>query len=118
MAFEMAGRGAFKEGIPKCKPVLLEPVMQVDVECPDEHLGDVIGDLNSRRGTVGEFGERPGGLRTISAQVPLAEMFNYIGTLRSITKGRGSYNMSLSSYEPVPNHIQQQMANKLSAQPA
>ena len=119
MAFEIAARGAFREGMAKCGPKLLEPVMQVDVICPEESMGDVIGDLNSRRGQIGELGDKPGGLKTVKCFVPLAEMFNYVSKLRGMTKGRANYSMKLARYEPVPMNIQTEMAaakgNKQSA---
>ena len=109
MAFEIAAKAAFKEGIPKCAPKLLEPMMQVDVICPEESMGDVIGDLNSRRGQIGELGDKPGGLKTVMCFVPLAEMFNYVSKLRGMTKGRANYSMKLARYEPVPMNIQQEL---------
>ena len=112
MAFEVAARGAFREGMAKCSPKLLEPVMQVDVVTPEESMGDVIGDLNSRRGQVGELGDKPGGLKTVKAFVPLAEMFNYVSKLRGMTKGRANYSMVLARYEPVPMNIQKEMQEK------
>ena len=83
--------------------------MQVDVITPEESMGDVIGDLNSRRGQVGELGEKPGGLKTVKAFVPLAEMFNYVSKLRGMTKGRANYSMKLARYEPVPMNIQKEL---------
>ena len=112
MAFELAAKGAFREGISKCAPKLLEPVMQVDVITPEESMGDVIGDLNSRRGAVNELGDKPGGLKTVKAFVPLAEMFNYVSKLRGMTKGRANYSMKLARYEPVPTTIQNALAAK------
>jgi len=112
MAFELAAKGAFREGIAKCAPKLLEPVMQVDVITPEESMGDVIGDLNSRRGAVNELGDKPGGLKTVKAFVPLAEMFNYVSKLRGMTKGRANYSMKLARYEPVPQTIQNALAAK------
>ena len=109
MAFEIAAKGAFREGMSKCGPKLLEPVMEVDVITPEESMGDVIGDLNSRRGQVGELGEKPGGLKTVKAFVPLAEMFNYVSKLRGMTKGRANYSMKLARYEPVPMNIQKEL---------
>ena len=109
MAFEIAARGAFREGMAKCGPKLLEPVMQVDVICPEESMGDVIGDLNSRRGQIGELGDKPGGLKTVKCFVPLAEMFNYVSKLRGMTKGRANYSMKLARYEPVPMNIQKEL---------
>jgi elongation factor G len=115
MAFEVAARGAFREGIAKCAPKLLEPVMQVDVVTPEESMGDVIGDLNSRRGQVGELGDKPGGLKTVKAFVPLAEMFNYVSKLRGMTKGRASYTMVLDQYSPVPPNLQQELVKERAA---
>jgi len=112
MAFELAAKGAFREGISKCAPKLLEPVMQVDVITPEESMGDVIGDLNSRRGAVNELGDKPGGLKTVKAFVPLAEMFNYVSKLRGMTKGRANYSMKLARYEPVPMAIQTALSAK------
>ena len=106
LAFEIAAKAAFREGIPKCQPRLLEPMMKVDVIMPLDNMGDVIGDLNSRRGAVGTLGDKPGGLKTVQAIVPLAEMFQYVSRLRGMTKGRASYSMNLERYEPVPTHIQ------------
>jgi elongation factor G len=115
MAFEIAARGAFREGMAKCGPKLLEPVMQVDVICPEESMGDVIGDLNSRRGQIGELGDKPGGLKTVKCFVPLAEMFNYVSKLRGMTKGRANYSMKLARYEPVPMNIQKELAESRGA---
>jgi len=112
LSFELAARGAFREGIPKAKPKLLEPMMQVDVITPEEHIGDVIGDLNSRRGQIGEMGDKPGGLRSVNAIVPLAEMFSYVSKLRGMTKGRASYSMQLKGYSPVPQAIQEELSAK------
>ncbi|KAK6137693.1 hypothetical protein DH2020_028619 [Rehmannia glutinosa] len=87
LAFQLAARGAFREGIRKAGPQMLEPIMKVEVVTPEEHLGDVIGDLNSRRGQINNFGDKPGGLKVVDALVPLAEMFQYVSTLRGMTKG-------------------------------
>lgn len=85
---------------------------------PEEHMGDVIGDLNSRRGMVGELGDKPGGLKVITASVPLSEMFQYVSTLRGTTKGRGTYTMSLDKYDVVPPSIQTEIVEKFSPQNA
>jgi elongation factor G len=85
----------------------------VDVQTPEEFLGDVIGDINSRRGTIGELGER-GNFRTVSAAVPLANMFQYVSTLRSLSKGRAQYSMELSSYDFVPPNVEKELAAKFS----
>ncbi|XP_045792467.1 elongation factor G-2, chloroplastic [Trifolium pratense] len=112
LAFQLAARGAFREGMRKAGPRMLEPIMKVEVVTPEEHLGDVIGDLNSRRGQINSFGDKPGGLKVVDAQVPLAEMFQYVSTLRGMTKGRASYSMQLAMFDVVPQHIQNQLATK------
>ncbi|KAJ6795281.1 elongation factor G-1, chloroplastic [Iris pallida] len=112
LAFQLAARGAFREGMRKAAPRLLEPIMKVEVVTPEEHLGDVIGDLNSRRGQINNFGDKPGGLKVVDALVPLAEMFQYVSTLRGMTKGRASYTMQLAKFDVVPQHIQNQLSSK------
>ncbi|RVX15634.1 Elongation factor G-1, chloroplastic [Vitis vinifera] len=112
LAFQLAARGAFREGMRKAAPKMLEPIMKVEVVTPEEHLGDVIGDLNSRRGQINSFGDKPGGLKVVDALVPLAEMFQYVSTLRGMTKGRASYTMQLAKFEVVPQHIQNELAAK------
>lgn len=108
MAFEIAGRAATREGLRKAKARLMEPLMQVDVSTPEEYMGDILGDINSRRGLVGELGER-GNVKTISAQVPLANMFQYVSTLRSMSKGRANYSMKLANYDFVPPNIEDEL---------
>ena len=81
-------------------------------------MGDVIGDLNSRRGQIGELGDKPGGLKTVKCFVPLAEMFNYVSKLRGMTKGRANYSMKLARYEPVPMNIQKEMSEKKASKAA
>jgi len=108
MAFEIAGRAAAREGLRKAGARLMEPMMQVDVTTPEDYMGDILGDINSRRGLVGELGDR-GNVKTISAQVPLANMFQYVSTLRSMSKGRATYSMKLSSYEMVPSNVEQEL---------
>merc|ERR1712151_1438606 len=105
MAFEIAGRACAREGLRKAKARLMEPLMQVDVTSPEEYMGDILGDVNSRRGQVGDLGER-GNVKTISAQVPLANMFQYVSTLRSMSKGRANYSMKLANYDFVPPSIE------------
>jgi elongation factor G len=112
LAFQLAARGAFREGIAKAGPKLLEPVMKVEVITPEDHLGDVIGDLNSRRGQVSAFGDKPGGMKVVNAEVPLAEMFQYVSKLRGMSKGRAQYTMQLAKFDTVPQHIQNEIANK------
>ena len=111
LAFEIAAKGATREGLRRCKARLKEPIMRVDVQTPEEFLGDVIGDISSRRGSIVELGER-GHLRTVQAMVPLANMFQYVSTLRSMSKGRASYSMELSSYEFVPPNIEKEIIAK------
>jgi elongation factor G len=111
MAFKIAGSMAFKEGCKKADPVLLEPIMRVDVTVPEEYMGDVMGDLNSRRGRI-EGMEARHGMQVIRAHVPLAEMFGYATTLRSRTQGRGTFVMQFSHYEEVPRNIQEQILKK------
>jgi elongation factor G len=104
MAFKIAGSMAFKEAAKKAKPVLLEPIMSIEVVTPEEYLGDVIGDLNSRRGKVLNI-ERRGNVQVIKAQAPLAEMFGYATDLRSKTQGRATYTMQFSHYNEVPKGV-------------
>merc|ERR1712232_938706 len=108
MAFEIAGRAATREGLRKAKARLMEPLMKVDVTTPEEYMGDVLGDINSRRGQVGDLGER-GNTKTISALVPLANMFQYVSTLRSMSKGRANYSMKLADYDFVPQAVEEEL---------
>ncbi|NLJ98085.1 MAG: elongation factor G [Tissierellia bacterium] len=108
MAFKIAGSMAFKEAMAKAKPVLLEPVMKVEVIVPEEYMGDVIGDINSRRGRI-EGMEPRSGVQVINSFVPLAEMFGYATDLRSNTQGRAVYSMQFDHYEPVPNSIAEKL---------
>ncbi|NLZ98150.1 MAG: elongation factor G, partial [Micrococcus sp.] len=111
MAFKLAGSQVFKEGIKRAKPVLLEPVMSVEVRTPEEYMGDVIGDLNSRRGTI-ESMEDAAGVKVIKSKVPLSEMFGYIGDLRSRTQGRAVYTMTFDSYGEVPGSVSEEIIQK------
>ena len=104
MAFKIAGSMAFKEGARKADPVLLEPIMKVEIEMPDEYLGDVLGNINRRRGLV-QGTEINNGLQVINAQIPLSEMFGYATDLRGLTQGRGTFNMEFSHYAEVPKNI-------------
>lgn len=108
VAFEIAAKGAFRQSMPKAGPQLLEPIMHVDVFTPDDHVGDVIGDLNRRRGMIKD--QEPGttGVR-IKADVPLSEMFGYIGHLRTITSGRGQFSMEFSHYMPCPAQVTEEV---------
>lgn len=106
MAFRIAASMAFKDGCRKADPVLLEPIMKTDVVVPEEYMGDVMGDLNARRGRI-EGIETRAGSQVITAYVPLAEMFGYATGLRSKTQGRGTFTMQFSHYEEVPKNIQE-----------
>ena len=108
MAFHIAGSMAFKEAMQKAAPILLEPIMKVEVTMPEEYMGDVIGDINSRRGRI-EGMEDIGGGKMVKAYVPLAEMFGYSTDLRSKTQGRGNYSMFFEKYEPVPKNVQEKV---------
>ena len=112
MAFEIAARAAFREGMQKAAPVLLEPVMKVEVVTPDEYMGDVIGDLKSRRGNVTSMDQR-GNARVITGLVPLANMFGYVNTLRSMSQGRAQFTMHFEQYEPVPQAVADEVRAKL-----
>jgi len=112
LAFEIAARAAFREGIAKANPVLLEPMMKVEVVTPEEYMGDVIGDLNSRRGQVQEMTTR-GNANVINAMVPLANMFGYVNNLRSLTQGRANYSMQFDHYEQVPSNVAEEVRAKL-----
>ena len=98
----------FKEAMQKASPVLLEPIMKVEVTMPEEYMGDVIGDINSRRGRI-EGMDDIGGGKLVKAYVPLAEMFGYSTDLRSKTQGRGNYSMFFEKYEPVPKNVQEKV---------
>jgi elongation factor G len=112
LAFEIAARAAFREGMAKASPVLLEPMMKVEVITPEEYMGDVIGDLNSRRGQVQEMTTR-GNANVINGMVPLANMFGYVNNLRSLTQGRANYSMQFDHYEQVPSNVVDEVKAKL-----
>ncbi|HHZ82758.1 MAG TPA: elongation factor G, partial [Nitrospirales bacterium] len=104
MSFKMAGSLAFKDAMTRAKPTLLEPIMNVEISSPSEFAGDLMGDLNSRRGRIGGMEPR-GAMTAIKAQVPIAEMLTYEQQLTSATGGRGAYQMEFSHYEEVPAHL-------------
>jgi elongation factor G len=108
IAFEIAAKSAYRQSMPKAGPQILEPIMKVDVFTPDNHVGDVIGDLNRRRGMIGEQSSNPMGVR-IKAQVPLSEMFGYIGDLRTMTSGRGQFSMEFDHYAPCPKNVAEEV---------
>jgi elongation factor G len=114
MAFKIAGSMAVKEAARMANPVLLEPVMEVEVVSPSDFLGDVIGDLSARRGKIGGMTQR-GDAQVVAADVPLAEMFGYSTTLRSMTQGRAVYTMQFDHYEEVPKNIAEQIISKAKA---
>jgi elongation factor G len=112
IAFEIAAKGAFRQSIAKAKPQLLEPIMKVDVFSPDDNVGDVIGDLNRRRGMIKDQNAGVTGVR-IKADVPLSEMFGYIGTLRTMTSGRGQFSMEFSHYSACPNSVSEKVVTQV-----
>jgi elongation factor G len=111
MAFKIAGSQVLKEGVKRANPVLLEPLMAVEVRTPEEYMGDVIGDLNSRRGMIQSM-EDASGVKVVRANVPLSEMFGYIGDLRSKTQGRAVYSMQFDSYSEVPKAVADEIIQK------
>jgi len=114
MAFKIAGSMAFKEGAKKARPVLLEPVMKVEVVTPEDYMGDVMGDLNRRRGLVQGMEDGPSG-KVVRAEVPLGEMFGYATDLRSMTQGRATYTMEFAKYNEAPASIAEQVISKTTA---
>ena len=108
IAFEIAARAAYRQSLPKAKPQILEPIMAVDVFTPDDHMGDVIGDLNRRRGIIKSQETGPMGVR-VKADVPLSEMFGYIGDLRTMTSGRGQFSMVFDHYFPCPANVAEEV---------
>jgi elongation factor G len=115
MAFKIAGTMGFKEAVRKANPVLLEPIMAVEVVTPEDYMGDVIGDLNSRRGKVGKMEQR-GNMQVVSAEVPLSEMFGYSTDLRSKTQGRATYTMQFHSYQQTPRNVQEEIVARVTGQ--
>ena len=114
MAFKIAGSMGFKEGVSKANPVLLEPMMKVEVETPEDYMGDVMGDLNRRRGMVQGMEDAIGGTKIIKAEVPLAEMFGYATQLRSMSQGRATYTMEFAKYSEAPNSVAEAVIKKAS----
>ncbi|KKR18258.1 MAG: Elongation factor G, partial [Parcubacteria group bacterium GW2011_GWE2_39_37] len=110
-AFKIAGSMAFQDAVRRAKPVILEPMMKVGVITPEQFMGDVIGDLNSKRGQIEEMTDR-GQVKFITAKVPLASMFGYSTSLRSMTQGRASYSMEFSHYADVPNNVAEEIIGK------
>ncbi len=117
MAFKIAGSMAFKEAARKANPVLLEPIMDVEVVTPDDYMGDVMGDLSSRRGKIEGMSQR-NDAQVIKSTVPLSEMFGYATTLRSMTQGRAIYSMQFAHYDEAPKSIQEQIIEKVKGKEA
>jgi len=111
-AFKMAGSIAFKEGMRKATPVLLEPMMAVEVETPEDFMGNVVGDLSSRRGMIQGMEDQVGGIKVVKAEVPLAEMFGYSTTLRSMSQGRATYTMEFKHYSEAPKSVADAIINR------
>ncbi|MBN2584319.1 MAG: elongation factor G [Planctomycetes bacterium] len=116
IAFKIAGRNAFKDAVSKAKPVLLEPIVNLEIVIPSSFMGDITGDLNSRRGRIVGMDAAPGNMQVIKASAPLAEVATYNTQLRSITGGQGSYSMEFSHYEQVPGNVQKQIVDAYAAQ--
>jgi len=112
LAFNLAGVIAVKEGIPKARPVILEPVMKVEVSMPEEFMGDIIGDLSARRGRIDAMEDIPGGAKLVRAYVPLSNLFGYTNDIRSLSQGRAASTMELAEYEEVPPNVQQEIIEK------
>jgi elongation factor G len=112
LAFEIAARAAFREGLQKAGPQMLEPIMKVEVETPEDYMGDIIGDLNSRRGQINGMEQLGSNARTITAMVPLSNMFGYASTLRSLSQGRSTFTMVFDHYDPVPQNILESIKKK------
>ena len=111
-AFRMAASMAFKEGMKKAQPTLLEPMMSVEVETPEDYMGNIMGDLSGRRGIVQGMDDLPGGMKAIKAEVPLAEMFGYATTVRSLSQGRATYSMEFKHYAEAPKNVAEAVINK------
>jgi elongation factor G len=112
IAFETAAKGGYRQSIPKASPQLMEPIMKVDVFVPEDHVGDVIGDLNRRRGMIKAQEAAASGVR-VKANVPLSEMFGYIGDLRTMTSGRGQFSMEFEHYLPCPKNVSEQVIKEV-----
>jgi elongation factor G len=112
MAFKIAGSMSYKEAARKAKPVLLEPIMSVEVVTPDDYMGEVMGDLSARRGKLGGMEQR-GNTQVIRAHVPLLEMFGYSTDLRSRTQGRATYTMQFDSYQQMPGNVQEEIVARV-----
>ena len=112
LSFKMAGSIAFRKGFLAANPVLLEPMMKVEVETPEDYMGDIMGDLNRRRGMVQGMDDLPGGTKQIRAEVPLAEMFGYATQVRSMSQGRATYSMEFAKYAETPKNVADEIIKK------
>jgi elongation factor G len=117
LSFEICARSCFREALPKCNPVLMEPIMKVEILTPEENMGDVIGDMNRRRGQLLGMDSRAGS-QVIKATVPLSEMFGYVTQLRTITSGRATSTMEFDHYEPAPRNVQEEVIAKVKGKKA
>jgi elongation factor G len=117
LSFEICARTAFREALPKCKPVLLEPIMKIEVLTPEQNMGDVVGDLNKRRGQI-EGMDSKNNTQVIKAKVPLAEMFGYVTQLRTITSGRASSTMEFDHYQEAPRGVADEVVAKIKGKKA
>ena len=115
LSFKMAGSMAFKKGFLQANPALLEPIMKVEVETPEDYMGDIMGDLNRRRGMVQGMDDLPGGTKSIRAEVPLAEMFGYATQMRSMSQGRATYSMEFLKYQETPKNVADEIIKKFTA---
>jgi elongation factor G len=111
LSFELAAKMGYKVAAKAAKAVILEPIMKIDVVTPEENMGDIVGDLNRRRGQVNAMDDR-GGAKVVKAMVPLSEMFGYVTTLRTLSSGRATSSMEFSHYEPCPNNIAEEVIAK------
>jgi len=112
LSFEICAKSAFRTAVPKCKPVLMEPIMKIEVITPEENMGDIVGDLNRRRGTIQGMEDRSGA-KAIKGTVPLSEMFGYVTSLRTMSSGRASSTMEFSHYDPAPNNVTEAVLAKV-----
>ena len=112
LSFEICAKSAFREAVPKCKPVLMEPIMRIEVITPEENMGDIVGDLNRRRGQIEGMDDRAGA-KAIKATVPLSEMFGYVTSLRTMSSGRASSTMEFSHYNQAPGNVQEAVIAKV-----
>jgi len=112
LSFELAAKAAYRDAIKKCTPVLLEPIMKMEVVTPEENMGDVVGDLNRRRGVINGMDDR-NGAKVVKAFVPLSEMFGYVTQLRTITSGRATSTMEFDHYEECPRNIAEEVITKV-----